>query len=177
MIEYEKSKDKVVKFAGEKIAVKQYLDYQTKDIFVNLIIESLKDEDGIFVPNALFQDAIFTFGIFNYYTDMDVREKNSIELYNNCMESGLFDIIISAIPTREYNKMCDMIQKSIIDEKDKNSLLNVVKSFLETISEKIPDSATLQDTIGTFSEEIKKIKPSVEINENTKLKSLLQKKH
>lgn len=168
--------EKVIKFAGEKIAVKQYLDYETKDIFVNLIVESLKDENGVFVPDALFEDVVFTFGIFNYYTDVETHIKNSVDLYNSVMESGLFDAVVSNIPKNEYNKMCSMIQKSIINEKEKYNLLSVVSSFLESISEKIPNSESLQKTISTFSEEAKKIKTNSEIDGNTKLKSLLPNK-
>jgi hypothetical protein len=166
--------DKTIKFNGDKIKVKQYLDYNMKNLFITLIIQSSKDEEGNFNSSPLSQDLAFTFGILKFYTDLDVENDNLVDLYNSVKGSGLFDEIIFNIPEEELFSLQDMIDKSIIIEKERNGVINTISNFLNQIADKIPETNILQDSLNKFSDEMKKSDPLSGFNGKTKLKDLIK---
>lgn len=172
---YNCKEDKAIKFKGDKILVKQYLDYKMKNLFIQLIIQGLKDADGNFSPSPLSQDLAFTYGILKFYTDLDVENDDLVDLYNNVKGSGLFDEIIGNISSEELLSLQDIIDKSIIIEGDKDNVVSVIKNFLNDISEKLPDAGTMQQTMSKLGEELKQINPTAGFGSKTKLRDLMQK--
>ena len=166
--------DKVIKFVGDKIKVKQYLDYNTKNIFIALIIQSSKDEEGNFNLTPLSQDLGFTYGILKFYTDLDVENDNLVDLYNSVKGSGLFNEIINNIPEEELFSLQDMIDKSIIIEKEKYGIISVIGNFLNQIADKIPETDILQGSLNKFGDEMKKSNPLASLGGKTKLKDLIK---
>jgi hypothetical protein len=145
-----------------------------KNLFVAMVIQGLKDEEGKFNSAPLLQDLSFTYGILKFYTDIEVDEDNLVDLYNGSRGSGLFDKVIAVIPQKEINLLQNLIDKSIIIEKEKDNIVNTIKSFLFNIVEKLPDAENMPQVLNAFVETMKQASPTLGISGKTKLKDLIQ---
>lgn len=172
---YNCKSEKTIRFMGDKIKVKQYLDYNEKNLFIHLIVQGMTDENNIFNPTPLSQDLGFVYGILHFYTDLEVENDNLVDLYNNVKGSGLFEKIVSNIPETELYSMQDMIDKSIIIEKDKHGITGAISGFINLIAEKIPDADVLQNSINKFSEDLKHNQSMIGISSKTKLRDIIKK--
>lgn len=106
---------KTISFNEQEFKVYQYLPIQDKLALASDISNLVLGETRFNNPGKV--DVYFKLGVLDYYTDIDLNEKqkeNPTDTYDKLVYSGLYNAIISAIPANEldftYNLVCDSVE-------------------------------------------------------------------
>ena len=101
-----KNEIKTLKYNGEEIEVKQYLPIQDKLALISRVISYAADQYNF--ANSVKLDLFLSLEIMYEYTNINFTEKqkeNPTKLYDLLEENGLIDVVISLIPSTEYQTL------------------------------------------------------------------------
>ena len=142
---------KEIEFNGQKIEVLQYLPIEEKYSLVNITLQKAR-EGAIFNPIKL--DVYFHLNLIYLYTNINFTDKqreDEFKLYDLLLSSGLLDQIIEAIPSEEYDYICEQIDNL---EEDLLNLDNTLASLVRNIIENLPLQAEeMQKIVDNFDQE------------------------
>lgn len=125
--------ESVVMFNDTKIKVKQYLDLDSKKNIIDFALQGGKTPKFI---NRLVSDALFNYLIVLSYTNIVIKDWDEIEAYNFMEESGLIDLVYSAIPKEEIESLTEYYNMAI---NDYNTYVGSFKGLIEGIIVNIPE--------------------------------------
>ena len=125
--------ESVVMFNDTKIKVKQYLDLDSKKNIIDIALQGGKTPKFI---NRLVSDALFNYLIVLSYTNIVIKDWDEIEAYNFMEESGLIDLVYSAIPKEEIESLTEYYNMAV---NDYNTYVGSFKGVLEGIIVNIPE--------------------------------------
>ena len=119
--EYKKAKDK--KACLRKHVEREYVPFEEKVAECEKIIKSAlykKLDDGatVFEVHSAIVDELFTLTVVKAYTDLEMDDM--IAAYNLIEENFIFDALSYVLDIEKYRSILD---KMIMDEKEKNSLV------------------------------------------------------
>lgn len=142
---------KEIEFNGQKIEVLQYLPIEEKYSLVNITLQKAR-EGAIFNPIKL--DVYFHLNLIYLYTNINFTDKqreDEFKLYDLLLSSGLLDQIIEAIPSEEYDYICEQIDNL---EEDLLNFDNTLASLVRNIIENLPLQAEeMQKIVDNFDQE------------------------
>lgn len=142
---------KEIEFNGQKIEVLQYLPIEEKYSLINITLQRAR-EGAIFNPIKL--DVYFHLNLIYLYTNINFTDKqreDEFKLYDLLLSSGLLDQIIEAIPSEEYDYICEQIDNL---EEDLLNFDNTVASLIRNIIENLPIQAEeMQKIVDNFDPE------------------------
>ena len=133
------------------IDVKNYLTITEKITLAKSIYESAVDTDnGLHIVDGNSLDIAFKVLLTEKYTNL-ILPKNVIETYDMLVESGLFQMIYSAIPKNEMWDLEEALENHIQAKKDeyeqKNRVQYIIKDLLGGLIEKMPDEEDMAKMI------------------------------
>ena len=154
---------KTIEFNEQNIEIKQYLPLEEKLELITKVIIMSHDANNF--SNPLRVEVYAFLGIIEYYTNINLTQKQKetpTKIYDYFVGSGLKDLIIEAIPEKEYKSLEDGLYESIeAVYKYQNSILGVLDSIqqdygnaeldLEKLQEKLTDPQQLE-TIKSLAE-------------------------
>lgn len=144
------------------IKVKHYLPINDKlNLVARILLLCTVEEDGIRMVNATFKKFFYEIEVIKAYSNLDFStidkflgvddEKYSEKLaayYDDLKQSGLVDIIIGMIDTKEVRFIEECIQEQIIENnRVNNSIAGVVGSALNKLVEKLPTGEEMEQLI------------------------------
>lgn len=103
---------KTVKIGEQDIEVKQYLPINDKLILISNVLNNAADDNNFSNPIKL--DVFTNLEIIFTYTNISFTEKQKedlVKLYDILESNDIFNQIIAAIPSEEYNCIIDGVQK------------------------------------------------------------------
>lgn len=109
---------KIIKVNGVNVAVKQYLPAEDKN---SILENAIQKADQGTILNTYLLDCIFNMYVIFKYTDIEFsteQKEDLFSLYDILESNNIVNIIISAIPEKEYNEL-------------KTNLINMVEDYLE----------------------------------------------
>ena len=126
------------------IEIKQYLDIRDKLSIVNIAMQESVDGNGLVVrPLA---EALMTLYIVYLYTNIvfSPNEKDSpIDTYNLLEKNGVIDIVISAIPSVEYDSLVEAFNDSMEDHmRYKTSSASAISEIFQALPNMIDAMST-----------------------------------
>jgi hypothetical protein len=142
-----KPEEKVIDFNGMEIKVKQYLPIEEKMILIELVKENAFT-DG--VQNLIIEDVMTDVLLIKYYTNINIGE-NIMNFFDQITFSGLLDEVKNNIPEKELTFVENRIGVAVYNESCKleqsKSISGVIESFLNKITDKIPNLDEMQNII------------------------------
>lgn len=142
---------KIIKFAGDDIAVKQYLPTEDKNTILEIAMQ--KADQGT-ILNTFALDVIFHTYIVIKYTDIEFTQEDKEDIfkfYDKIESSGLMDAVIAAIPENEYNNL----RKYLLEMVDNYvTYRNSARALVEQLTFFAPQAA----------ENIQKISENIDLN-------------
>lgn len=135
---YEEAKDKE-RFLQKHIKTK-YLPYQQKIAEAKKIVELTMyvdiNDKKVFKQNTPLLHLMFIMRVIFNYTDIEWEDgSNIVEPYNALCESNLLELIISAIPNKEYGAFDTVLQMTLNDELENyRSLAGFFDSKVDALS-------------------------------------------
>lgn len=161
----QENKEKVsqISFNGLIIDVKNYLTITEKITLAKSIYESAVDTDnGLHIVDGNSLDIAFKVLLTEKYTNLTLP-KNVIETYDMLVESGLFQMIYSAIPKNEMWDLEEALENHIQAKKDeyeqKNRVQYIIKDLLGGLIEKMPDKEDMAKMIAEAKKTIDGFEP------------------
>ena len=117
-----KAKDKTFEEFIKKHITTEYVDYMTKYTYCDLIIKSssyAKDGEISFIKiNSSMRLLFFKMRLIELYTDIDIDDENVVNEYDKLNKIGAIDVIISAIPEKEYSEFSKLLNMRMDDFRD-----------------------------------------------------------
>lgn len=105
---------KTINFNNAAIEVKQYLPVQEKIALIESVVNGVdSDTVGYKFVNYMQIEILSTIGIIKYYTNLSFTDKQTEDIYkfyDNLVGSGLYEIILNAIPEDEYSFIMSQIE-------------------------------------------------------------------
>ena len=108
-----KEDTKIVKINDQEITVKQYLPVNDKLGLISRVLNQAADDNNFSNPVKL--DVFTNLEIVFSYTNISFTEKQKedpVKLYDLMDANGVFDEVIAAIPSVEYQTILDGVQES-----------------------------------------------------------------
>lgn len=108
-----KEDTKIVIINGQEITVKQYLPVNDKLGLISRVLNQAADDNNFSNPVKL--DVFTNLEIVFSYTNISFTEKQKedlVKLYDLMEANGVFDKVIAAIPSVEYQTILDGVQES-----------------------------------------------------------------
>lgn len=108
-----KEDTKIVIINGQAITVKQYLPVNDKLGLISRVLNQAADDNNFSNPVKL--DVFTNLEIVFSYTNISFTEKQKedlVKLYDLMEANGVFDKVIAAIPSVEYQTILDGVQES-----------------------------------------------------------------
>lgn len=135
---------------GQKIEIVQYLPVEEKLKIISDVVNESVDLKGYYAPYRL--DLFITINIIEKYTNITFTEKQKEDLgklYDLFVGSGLYNEIISRIPTSEVNYIKDNIIKTIHSIYEyKNSVLGILDTIANDYKDVTFDAENIQKALG-----------------------------
>lgn len=147
--------------------VNQYVDYQTKIANIQKIVdignymEMIDPMDStkkstIFRRNTPIMYYWLKIRLLSYYTDIDIKDGEEINIFNALDEIGAVDALISCIPETEvikWNTTLEMMNDDIyINERDLSSYLDTKLDAMGMVFD------TMMGQLGEFSQKLEVLK-------------------
>lgn len=136
---------KIIKFAGDDIAVKQYLPAKDKNAILEI---AMQEADQGTILNTFALDVIFHTYIIIKYTDIEIttEDKEDIfKLYDKFESNGIIDAVIAAIPEKEYNDLrkylLEMVDNYVTYRNSARALVEQLTFFAPDAAEKVQEVA------------------------------------
>lgn len=161
----EMGKPKKQKIEGLNIQIKQYNGIKIKEAIVRLIIQNCIIDGKI---NHCIKDMAYEMSVLRYYTNIDFSTVDSsddmieklIEFYDLLKENRIIDYVISNINKDEIDFLENNLHKQLQEEvRPKETIEDLLKSFLKDITNKIPDKEGMLDLLTLASKEFKNFDP------------------
>jgi hypothetical protein len=164
--EFAKSKEKDFSTLG--IEIKKYLPIKIKKAIIDLIVENAINDNK---ANYLIKQYSYEVTILREYSNIDLstidkiadetqQSDKMLELYDTLKELGIIDYIIGNIPVSEIEFIKRTIDSQIEHNvKQKESLEDIIRKFLNELMAKIPDKEGMLDLLNTVSNEFKGFDP------------------
>lgn len=108
-----KEDTRIVIINGQEITVKQYLPVNDKLGLISRVLNQAADDNNFSNPVKL--DVFTNLEIVFSYTNISFTEKQKedlVKLYDLMEANGVFDKVIAAIPSVEYQTILDGVQES-----------------------------------------------------------------
>lgn len=105
------SEYKTLNYNSYIIEVKQYLPLSKKLEMIEMIVNHTLDNNVNYF-NALYVEAELAISIMNYYTNLNLSEKQKEEpdkIYDLLISNGLYNSIIALIPDEEIAKLKELL--------------------------------------------------------------------
>lgn len=135
-----KAKDKTFEEFIKKHITTEYVDFMTKYTYCDLIIKKSSNyiENGsmsfIKIDSGM-RDLFFTMRLIELYTDIEIDEKNVAGEYDKLNKIGAIDILMSAIPKKEYVEFSTLLNKKMNDFRDNEySIAALLYNFKKSLS-------------------------------------------
>ena len=132
-----------------QIEVKQYLPMEEKAALVANIMNFSVDDTGFY--NPLRVKTFLTLEIMYTYTNLGFTAKmkeEGLKLYDTVISSGLFDKIIEAIPTSEWEELQNSVWQTIQNVYDyKNSAMGILEGIATDYSDLNLDADALASKV------------------------------
>lgn len=143
-----KTKDITFKEFIKKHITTDYVDYVTKVVYCKNIIKAscyIKDGDREFINiNSENRYLFFVMRLIELYTDIEIDNENVVSEYDKLNKIGAIDVLISAIPEKEYTEFSTLLNMKMDDFRDNEysitALLYNLKESL-SLSEEVINSA------------------------------------
>lgn len=140
---------KTVKIGEQDIEVKQYLPINDKLNLIASVLNNSADENNFSNPIKL--DVFTNLEIIFTYTNLsftDKQKEDLVKLYDILESNNIFNQIITAIPSEEYNSIIDGIQKcSDAIYTYRNSVLGLMDVITQDYSDLDLDASKIQQEI------------------------------
>ena len=142
-----KAKDKTFEEFIKKHITTEYVDYVTKVVYCKNIVKAscyIKDGDREFIKiNSEKRYLFFVMRLIELYTDIEIDEDNVVSEYDKLNKIGAIDVLMSAIPEKEYTEFSTLLNMEMDDFRDNEYsitalLYNLKNSF--SLSEEIINS-------------------------------------
>lgn len=134
---------------GQKIEIVQYLPVEEKLKIISDVVNESVDLKGYYAPYRL--DLFITINIIEKYTNITFTEKQKEDLgklYDLFVGSGLYNEIISRIPTSEIDYIKDNINKTIHSIYEyKNSVLGILDTIANDYKDVTFDAENIQKAL------------------------------
>lgn len=141
---------KTVKIGEQEIEVKQYLPINDKLILISKVLNNAADDNNFSNPIKL--DVFTSLEIIFTYTNLsftDKQKEDLVKLYDILESNDIFNQIIAAIPTEEYNCIIDGVQKcSDAVYTYRNSVMGILDIVSQDYSALDLDAQKIQREIG-----------------------------
>jgi hypothetical protein len=164
---------------GKEITIKKYISEYAKQNIASIIKElcfekSIETESGLNISNTNLKNALFVCSVITYYTDIDLPDVSYLEACDILISSGLYDEILSNIPSSEINMLKEIIRDAIEDKKFEilmqNSIENQLNNFLKTIIEKIPNDKKIISMMKSLKKEL----GNIDVSKLSSIKDLVE---
>lgn len=140
---------KTVKIGEQEIEVKQYLPINDKLILISNVLNNAADDNNFSNPIKL--DVFTSLEIIFTYTNLsftDKQKEDLVKLYDILESNDIFNQIIAAIPTEEYNCIIDGVQKcSDAVYAYRNSVMGILEIVSQDYSNLDLDAQKIQKEI------------------------------
>ena len=140
---------KTVKIGEQEIEVKQYLPINDKLILISNVLNNAADDNNFSNPIKL--DVFTSLEIIFTYTNLsftDKQKEDLVKLYDILESNDIFNQIIAAIPTEEYNCIIDGVQKcSDAVYAYRNSVMGILEMVNQDYSSLDLDAQKIQKEI------------------------------
>ena len=152
---------KTIEIQEQEVFVKQYLPMADKYQLINIIINTLKETDGLLSP--LLSNILFETEMISAYSSLDLEEESSnfFKTYDILNVSGIAQAVINAIPVEEYEYVLNMYQMTLanINEYNKSAggAITTALGMLPGLAEQAENF-----NFGEFNKAADKIKPLLE---------------
>lgn len=123
-------------FNGQEVHIKQYLGLSSKQ---EIIDYALLTSRGLPWVNRLVSDALFSYLVVAYYTNIELTSIDTeevIALYDAMETSGLIDAVFAGIPSEEMSSLVEAYEKAI---EGKNTYSNSLAGSVADLVNQIPD--------------------------------------
>lgn len=126
-----------------EVGVRQHTTIIDKlDFVANTYNSSIENEEGKHIINGALYDVAYKIGLISRYTNLTLP-KDGIEAYSLITDTGIYDLVLKAIPDIEKKEL-DRITQRYLDDKEKeynqiNSSSMTIKNVVEAIANMIPD--------------------------------------
>lgn len=140
--------------------IKKYLPIAEKKLLIDTIVtHSLtENENGLKMINYIQKDVAQVIMIIRMYTDMEVNLDN----YDELVESGKFNEIVSSIVTSDIDFVIKTVDKILEQEvKINNSIEGIISSNLTKLISKIPNEKQINKFIPKLMKSLEKISPEI----------------
>lgn len=140
---------KTVLIGEQEIEVKQYLPINDKLKLIGSVLNNSSDENNFANPIKL--DVFTNLEIIFTYTNLsftDKQKEDLVKLYDILESNNIFNQIIAAIPSEEYNSIIDGVQKcSDAIYTYRNSVLGLLDIITQDYSDLDLDASKIQKEI------------------------------
>lgn len=144
----------------EKMIMIQGFDGE-EERFYGIIDDCIKEKDGMYYVDYISKEISFVIAMVQRYTNIefdDVEIHNT--LYDFCITSGIWNIVLNGIPTDELYMVKNLLDNTLEQElKIKNSIEGILNRNLQAFIEKIPNEKSIKKLIAEIPKQINKIKP------------------
>lgn len=131
------------------VVVKHYLPIVDKVDLASKVVNQASDDNGFCNPLRVI--LYLTLETVFHYTDVEFDEEdtaNEFELYDTLVGSGFFGEVLEAIPTEEWNSVCDNIWEVIENiYKFNNSFVGALNAMTQDYNNLELDINSLQDNM------------------------------
>ena len=133
----------------QSIEVRQYLPMIEKAVMISSIINQSADDNGFYNPLQL--KVYLVLEMMYNYTNISFTEKqreNATKLYDTVVSSGLYDVVMKAIPEEELQDVHNNVNVTIKNVYDyKNSVLGILEAVKINYSDFQVDTNALQSQL------------------------------
>lgn len=131
------------------IEVKQYLPIEEKLVVISNIINNSIDENDFYNPVRL--EIFTTLEILYAYTNLNITSKmkeDPFKLYDVVLSSGLYDKVLEAMPTDEFDRIDVSAHATIRNIYNyKNSAMGILENITSDYGNLSLEASELQKTI------------------------------
>ena len=129
--------------------------------FYGIVDDCIKEKDGMYYVDYISKEISFVIAIVQRYTNVEfdnVKIHNT--LYDFCITSGIWNIVLNGIPTDEFYIVKELLDNTLEQElKIKNSIEGILNRNLQALVEKLPNDKQIKKLIAEIPKQVNKIKP------------------
>lgn len=125
--------EKTIDIHGEKIMIVQYLPIADKISFVEAVINTVLDSNGL--SNPIRTETYFYLNFIKFYTDISITDKmleNAAKTYDLLKINDVINTVVGNVPQEEFNEMFRYVMETISHiEKYNTSIVGLIRSVME----------------------------------------------